>query len=214
MFTGIIEAKRPVTSLAHKDEGIDFRVDLGPLAADCGLGDSIAINGCCLTVASLQGSEVEFHAGRETLDLTHLGTLVAGDEVNIERSLRFGDQLGGHLVSGHVDGTGRVVAIETEPSQTVMRFEIPSRLQDQVILKGSVALDGISLTVTEHEANIIAVALIPHTMAITNLGTKVVGDPIHVETDMIGKWIQRQAMPVVEQLKSLAEKVKKGDQND
>ncbi len=214
MFTGIIESKCLVTSLDAQNEGIDFLLELGELSSGCGLGDSIAINGCCLTVAAIEGAVVSFHAGRETLDLTHLGQLKAGDQVNVERSLRFGDQLGGHLVSGHVDGVGEVIDIVEEPSQTVMRFRIPERLVDQVILKGSIALDGISLTITEHDFDKIAVALIPHTMEVTNLGSKSVGDPINVETDMIGKWIQKQAMPVVEELRKMAEKNNKGVSHD
>ncbi|MFT7617262.1 MAG: riboflavin synthase [Planctomycetota bacterium] len=214
MFTGIIEAKKPVTVLTANDGGIDFWVDIGELFDGCGLGDSIAVNGCCLTVAAMDGTSVEFHAGRETLELTHLGSFEVGSRVNIERSLRFGDQLGGHLVSGHVDGVGEVIAVEPEPSQTVMRIRIPAQLKNQVILKGSVALDGISLTISEHIEDVIAVSLIPHTMAITNLCDKKVGDPMNVESDMIGKWIQRQAMPVVEQLRTLADKAQKGIQND
>lgn len=214
MFTGIVESKCLITALDAENEGIDFLLELAELSSGCGLGDSIAINGCCLTVASIKGTTVAFHAGRETLDLTHLGELKAGDFVNVERSLRFGDQLGGHLVSGHVDGVGEVVEIVQEPSQTVMRFRIPETLVDQVILKGSIALDGISLTITEHAFDRIAVALIPHTMEVTNLGDKSVGDAINVETDMIGKWIQKQAMPVVEQLRNIAEKNSKGGSND
>ena len=210
MFTGIVEAKRPVVALSTLDEGVDFVVDLGKLAEGCGLGDSIAINGCCLTVAALGGSEVTFHAGRETLALTHLNRLQEGVLVNVERSLSFGDPLGGHLVSGHVDGTGEVVAIEPEPSQCIMRFRLPESLKDQVMLKGSIALDGVSLTITEHEGCDIAVALIPHTMAVTNLGEKKVGDPVNVECDMMGKWIQRQAQPLMEEMRALLQRAKDG----
>ena len=203
MFTGIVEGKRPVVALSTVDEGLDFVVELGALAEGCGLGDSIAINGCCLTVSALKDTAVTFHAGRETLGLTYLGELSVGDAVNVERSLSFGDPFGGHLVSGHVDGVGEITGIEPEPSQCIMRFRLPDTLRDQVMLKGSIALDGISLTITEHAGRDIAVALIPHTLHVTNLGDRKVGDRVNVECDMMGKWIQRQAQPLMDEMRAL-----------
>ncbi|MCB9831070.1 MAG: riboflavin synthase [Planctomycetes bacterium] len=204
MFTGIVETKLPILDPRVEGEGLDFGLDLGPLeGAAPRLGDSIAVNGCCLTIARLEAGEARFHAGRETLSLTNLGAIRAGSLVNVERALRFGDQLGGHMVSGHVDGVGRVAEIVPEDSQTVMRFELPERLMKEVILKGSIALDGVSLTLTEIVGRVVAVALIPHTLAITTLGDVRVGDPINVETDMIGKWILKQTGPINEQLNQL-----------
>lgn len=207
MFTGIVEMKLPLIAPRRTEEGLEFGLDLGLLPTEGAgaprLGDSIAVNGCCLTIAELGASGARFHAGRETLGLTNLGGLEAGSLVNVERALRFGDQLGGHLVSGHVDGVGQVHEIVPEESQTVMRFSLPERLLDQVILKGSIALDGVSLTITEVKGPVIAVALIPHTLEVTTLGEKTVGDPINVETDMLGKWILKQTMPITEQLKDL-----------
>ena len=199
MFTGIVEDKCPVVGLDRGDDLIKLTVDLDELTEGVGLGDSIAVNGCCLTVEELDGPEVSFHAGRETLGLTNLGDLVLGSFVNIERSLAVGDKLGGHFVSGHVDGVGTVAAIEPEASQTWMSFDLPENLARQVLLKGSISLDGVSLTITEKKGSRVSVALIPHTLEVTTMGDYQVGDRINVETDMLGKWILERLDPILEE---------------
>ena len=202
MFTGIVEAKQPVVSVQDGPEQRKLVVDLGDLAVGVALGASIAVNGCCLTVEQLDGHRASFHAGRETLGLTNLGGLGAGQSVNLERSLRMGDELGGHLVSGHIDGTGRVVARDDEPGQTVMTFELAAPLFAQTLLKGSIAIDGVSLTITRRQAGQVSVALIPHTLAVTTLGDRKAGDLVNVETDQIGKWILQRMGPALDELRN------------
>ena len=203
MFTGIVAGRRPVLQADRGDSGLQLLVDLGDLADGVALGDSIAIDGCCLTVDRRDGETVRFHAGRETLSLTALGGLAVGREVNVERALRFGDDLGGHLVSGHVDGVGRIVALEPEDSQTVLTIELPAALRDEVILKGSITVDGVSLTITDASRGRVSIALIPHTLEVTTLGSKSVGDPVNLETDLIGKWVLRQEQPVLAEIASI-----------
>ena len=211
MFTGIVEKKVSFETPVLGEDGLDFWVNLGDIGAEVKLGDSIAVNGCCLTVAEKNGSRVFFHAGRETLQLTNLGVLRQGEHINMERSLQFGAPLGGHLVSGHVDGLGRVLEITAEASQTIMRFEIPDQVKEQVVLKGSIALDGVSLTLIQVQGCEVAVAVIPHTLAVTTLGEKKVGDPINVEADMIGKWILKQAGPLMGEMRALIDEGKIGN---
>lgn len=201
MFTGLVEGLRTVVAATPTDEGLKLVIDLAE-SADAGvLGASIAVNGCCLTVDGLEGRNASFHAGRETLSLTTLGNLAEGDQVNVERALRMGDSLGGHMVTGHVDGIGEVVAISPEESQTVITFRLPERLHDQVILKGSIAIDGVSLTLTEVKDGCVSVALIPHTLSITTMGLRGVGEPVNIETDMIGKWVVQQITPILDELR-------------
>jgi riboflavin synthase len=191
MFTGLVEHSCRVHAAELGPDGLRLAIDLDAVADGVALGDSIAVNGCCLTVAALSGKTATFHAGRETLELTSLATATApGQRVNVERSLRVGQTLGGHFVSGHVDGTARVLAIAPEPSQTVMTFELPPRLAAQVVLKGSIAIDGVSLTVISVREGHVAVALIPHTLAVTTLGGRRPGDLVNVETDMLSKLVQ------------------------
>lgn len=204
MFTGIVETNLPVAAVEKHAEGLDFELELGTVFSELNLGESIAVDGCCLTIAALDGGKARFQAGRETLSLTTLDEIAVGRPVNVERALAFGDRLGGHLVSGHVDGVGRVTSIVEEPSQTVMSFELPERLAGEVILKGSVALDGVSLTITEVSGPVISVALIPHTLEVTTLGVREVGQRINVETDMIGKWIVQQTGPLLEEIERRA----------
>jgi riboflavin synthase len=190
VFTGIIIDRQPVLHASFRDEGLDFDIDLGRAGSEAGLGDSIAVDGCCLTIESLDGTRARFHAGRETLGLTTLDRISAGREVNLEPALRLGDKIGGHLVSGHVDGVGEVASIRSEPSQTWMSFRLPERLREEVILKGSICLDGVSLTITELRDDTVSVALIPHTLAVTTLGQRAVGDRVNVETDGTSKWVK------------------------
>ena len=156
------------------------------------IGDSISLNGCCLTVVEIDGDAVSFQAGEETLSRTNLGELAKGDVVNYERSLRLGDELGGHLVTGHIDGIGVVDRRIDDADWCTMWFRAPPQLLMQMASKGSVAVDGISLTLVDVEDDRFSVALIPHTLAMTTLGRRQAGDRVNLETDILAKYIERQ----------------------
>ena len=191
MFTGIVEALCP---LAEVRRGGVWRitVDLGALAEGTKLGDSIAINGVCLTVAQLGGTRASFDAIGETIGRTNLAELSPGQRVNVERSLRVGDRLGGHFVAGHVDAVGTVRAKETLPAQTVLRVAIAPEVTRFMAVKGSVAIDGGSLTLVDVARDAFAVALIPYTLAETTLGFKGAGDRVNVEADVLARYVARQ----------------------
>jgi len=191
VFTGIIEALRPVVEVRR---GAVWRlaVDLGPLAEGTKPGDSIAINGVCLTVASLDGARVSFDAVGETIARTNLAALSQGQRVNVERSLRVGDRLGGHFVAGHVDAVGTIRAKDKSPAQTLLRVAAPPELTRLMATKGSVAVDGVSLTLVDVARDAFAVALIPYTLAETTLGTKGPGDPVNIEVDILARYVARQ----------------------
>lgn len=207
MFTGLVEGCGRVQRIQNESAGIRLGIEMAgtPLADACtdpdhpdgtDLGASIALNGCCLTVVAREGTVLEFQAGSETLSKTNLGRFAVGDRVNVERSLAVGGRLGGHFVQGHVDGQGIVKAIETEPGSdgqewVFMTFEIPSELARLMVSKGSVAVDGVSLTVVDPTADSFRVALIPHTLDATTLGTRAVGDPVNIEADMLGKYVAK-----------------------
>ncbi len=165
---------------------------LGDLADGVAIGDSIAINGCCLTVVAIAGELLSFQAGDETLSRTNLGRLQPGDFVNVERSLILGERLGGHLVTGHIDAVGTLDARHDEGEWSTCWFRAPRELTRQVVSKGSIAVDGVSLTVVDVEAERFSVALIPHTLAATTLGRLTIGDPVNLETDLIAKYVARQ----------------------
>ena len=190
MFTGIIESMCPVVALRR---GATWRltVDLGELADDAKLGDSISINGVCLTVAALSGSRASFDAIGETIERSALARLAEGERVNVERSLRMGDRFGGHFVAGHVDGVGTIRAKDERPTQTVVRVAVAPELTKLMATKGSVAVDGVSLTLVDVTRDSFAVALIPFTLAETTLGTKRSGDPVNVEVDLLARYVAR-----------------------
>jgi riboflavin synthase len=162
------------------------------VAKDAKIGDSIAINGCCLTLVKKTKSSLEFDAGSETLGRTNLGRLAAGSKVNLERSLQFGDRLGGHLVAGHIDGTATLVKRRDEDEWAHFTFRSIQRLTRQMASKGSVAVDGVSLTLVTVDGDRFSVALIPHTLAHTTLGGLDVGDVVNLETDLLAKYVERQ----------------------
>lgn len=196
MFTGLVEGLGRVAAVENETAGI--RLVIAPpatmlgIAGDCcQVGDSVAINGCCLTVIEIKHDCWSFQAGTETLSKTNLGKLAAGDVANLERSLPVNGRLGGHFVQGHVDGVGHVDAIDRDGDWVTMWFRVPESLAVLMVPKGSVAVDGISLTVVNVERDRFSVALIPHTLSDTTLGVRAVGDSINIETDILGKYVQK-----------------------
>jgi len=194
MFTGLIEGLGTILSLEPQGPGVELTLEPAqslPERDQVQLGDSIAINGCCLTVVTFETGRWTFQAGRETLSRTNLGLLKPGDVVNLERSLRPTDRMGGHFVQGHVDGQGTVEAVLLDGEWTNLWFRVPARLTRQMVPKGSVTVDGVSLTVVDVEAERFSVALIPHTLQVTTLGRRQVGDTVNIETDIIGKYMEK-----------------------
>lgn len=207
MFTGLVEGLGRVTAIEAEVAGLRLTIapppsllgsafdDSSTSVADerdcCRLGDSVALNGCCLTVIDLDSDLWSFQAGTETLSKTNLGNLKVGDEVNLERSLPVHARLGGHFVQGHVDGVGTVAEIAHEGDWVTMQFEVPEELADLMVPKGSVAVDGVSLTLVEVTATRFSIALIPHTLEVTTLGRRRVGDRVNIETDILGKYVQK-----------------------
>lgn len=191
MFTGIIEHLGKVKQVKLQASSAIIVVDVGTLSDDVNPGDSIAINGACLTVTQIKDSEVYFDVSTETLSKTTIGGLKTSDNVNIERSLKMGDKLGGHFVTGHVDGVGVINKVENEPGQCTVWFSVSEELTNMMIKKGSVAVDGISLTIVEIREGLFSVALIPYTLEATTLGFKKAGQKVNIETDMLGKWVKR-----------------------
>jgi len=192
MFSGIVEKTVPVVSIRKRSKSALIQIDLGKLVRDTKIGDSISINGVCLTVTKKRKGTVSFDVIDETLRVTNLGELTKGSMVNIERSLRLADRIGGHLVSGHVDGVGKIVKIE-QPAEDSAKLwvEAKSDLLSSMIAKGSVAVDGISLTLVDVGENRFSVCLIPHTMSATTLGRKTEGDSVNLEVDAIGKYVRK-----------------------
>ncbi len=196
MFTGIIEHLTSVKNLSLKAGGGELFLNFSGFYNDLTLGESIAVNGTCLTIREISGEVVSFDVSSETLKKTTLGKLRYGENVNIERALRVGDRLGGHFVTGHVDGIGTVKGKKQSTDQCTMSFSVEKRLADMMIEKGSVAIDGISLTIVDLADGAFSVALIPYTLTSTTLGFKKVGDPVNIEIDMMGKWIKKLLMNI------------------
>jgi riboflavin synthase len=192
MFTGLVEACVPVVAVRRLTGAMDLTVDPGQaVAADLGPGESLAINGVCLTVTEADGTRRSFRAIEETLRRTSLGRLRVGDRVNVERALRMGDRLGGHWVQGHVDGMGVLRAKERTPGQTLIRVETDRELTRQMVPKGSICVDGISLTLVDVWDSAFTCALIPETLSRTNMGHLAVGSPVNLETDILAKYVAR-----------------------
>ncbi len=192
MFTGLVEHCLPLTAVIDEPPGKRLVLAVRAYEGEIAMGESIALNGCCLTVVEIRGDELHFQAGPETLVRTNLGQLTAGSRVNIERSLRFGDRLGGHLVTGHIDGGGSVARRVDDHEWSTIWFAAPTNLLRQMASKGSIAVDGVSLTLVEVTDEHFSVQLIPHTLAVTTLGAKKVGDPVNLETDLLAKYVERQ----------------------
>ena len=192
MFTGLVESMGKVHEVEVQPPGVLLHIDTEALSADASLGDSIAINGCCLTVVKIQENILSFEAGAETLQRTNLGELAAGSSVNLERSLKVGDRMGGHFVTGHIDTTGRLIEIQKDPPWATLWFQVPPERTQQMAAKGSVAVDGVSLTLVDVLQDRFSVALIPHTLSVTTLGTLSAGDAVNIETDLLAKYVQAQ----------------------
>jgi riboflavin synthase len=190
MFTGLVESLGTVAGLEDTGAGrrLVVRDRIGP---ELDVGESVAVNGACLTVVEIRGEEFAFDVGPETLLRANLGGLRAGDRVNLERSLRVGDRLGGHFVQGHVDAIGFIDRRERNGEWEDVWFRCPAELTRFMVLKGSIAVDGVSLTLVNVEADRFSVMLIPHTQTVTTLGLKRVGDPVNLEADMLAKHVAR-----------------------
>lgn len=191
MFTGLVETLGLVVAAIPEPPGLRLVIEGADVAADVRLGDSICTGGCCLSVVQIDGQRLEFQLGPETLARTTLGGLVPGARVNLERSLRATDRLGGHIVTGHVDGVGRLESRVDDGEWATCRFSAPPALLAQMAAKGSVAVDGVSLTVVEATAAWFSVALIPHTLEQTTLGRLAVGAAVNLETDLLFKYVAR-----------------------
>lgn len=195
MFTGIIQGVGKIEKISQNTKNrsaFQMTVDLGKHAKGLKVGQSVALNGVCLSATKILKNKCDFEMIDETIKQTDLGNLVPGAKVNIERSLKVGDRMEGHFVLGHVDGVGIIKKIEKKPKEVKVWFEVPKKLVKFVVKKGSIAIDGISLTVVDVTKNNASVCLIPHTIKITNFQSKKVGDKINIETDILGKYILKQ----------------------
>lgn len=191
MFTGLVQALGTVRAVSDAAGGRRLSVTERAVAPLLSVGESVAVNGACLTVVARDGDGFDFEVGPETLAKTALGALAAGDRVNLERALRVGDPLGGHFVTGHVDCVGTVLDEQQTGEWLTVRFRIPVGFADLMVSKGSVAVDGVSLTVVEPTDDSFAVMLIPHTRAVTTLGLKKPGAPVNLEFDLLAKHVQK-----------------------
>lgn len=194
MFTGLVEEKGVVEFVRPEGSACRIGISTQLVHQDVSMGDSICVNGCCLTVVAIDGNRLEFDAGSETLSRTNLGDLVAGSPVNLERSLKPSDRLGGHYVSGHVDALGTVRKRTDDGQWSEFWFDVPAELTRQMASKGSITVDGISLTLVEVDENGFSVALVPHTLEVTTLGDKQAGAHVNIETDVLAKYVQRQLL--------------------
>ena len=192
MFTGLIEGVGRLETREQRGGDVRLRIAFGTLAApDVVPGESIAVNGCCLTVVAFDRTGFEADASNETLALTTLGALPAGHPLNLERAMRPDDRLGGHLVSGHVDGVGRVVSVAPDARAQRWRFAAPAGVLRYVAHKGSICVDGVSLTVNAVDAAGFEVALVPHTVAHTAFAATAAGDPVNLEVDLVARYVER-----------------------
>ncbi len=197
MFTGLVQSLGTVAGPSPDGHGgARLTIREPTIAPSLVLGESVAVNGCCLTVVASAGDTFDFQCGPETLGRTVLGTLAAGDRVNLERALRVGDALGGHFVTGHVDGVGTLAADEPRGEWRMLSFAFPDGFDELLVPQGSVAVDGISLTVVDVVPGRFTVMLIPHTLAVTTLGFKRPGSTVNLEFDLIAKHVRRLVRPL------------------
>ncbi len=191
MFTGIVEELGAVAAIEAQPDAVRLTVAASTVLTDAKLGDSISVNGCCLTVASRDETTWTADVMAETLAKTSLGALTPGDRVNLERAVTMATRLGGHVVQGHVDGVGAVLSRQPSEHWDVVEIELPGELSRYVVDKGSITVDGVSLTVVEAGANAFTVSLIPETLARTTLGARKPGDRVNLEVDVLAKYVER-----------------------
>ncbi|MCX8526954.1 MAG: riboflavin synthase [Candidatus Nanopelagicales bacterium] len=191
MFTGIVEERGRISTVEPLGDSVRVVIAAAEVLEGTRLGDSIAVNGVCLTVVDCDGNSFSADVMQETLDRSSLGAATAGAHVNLERAARLDSRIGGHLVQGHVDGTGSVLAIEPSDHWTVMRFSLPQEIARYVVEKGSITVDGVSLTVVDAQRDWFSVSLIPTTLQMTTLGDRKVGDRVNLEVDAIAKYGER-----------------------
>jgi len=191
MFTGIVEETGQVISFAPGTNAWQLQVSAEIARRDVALGDSIAVNGCCLTVAATGAKHLFFDVLEETRRLTNFEMLRPGAAVNLERSLRFDGKVGGHFVTGHIDAQGIIEVFEQRGKDFYLRVRVPAGAGRNLVPKGSIAIDGISLTVTEVDGDAFAVWLIPHTLAVTNTGRRHAGERLNLEFDLLGKYVEK-----------------------
>lgn len=200
MFTGIVEHVGRIEDVETLSDLRRFRIDLGPIADGVKLGDSVCVSGCCLTVTAIVGAIHSFEAIRETLETTRLGDFGSGDRVNLERAMAAGGRFDGHIVQGHVDGKGRVRRFERDGNEVELHIECDGELAGQLVDKGSVTIDGVSLTVVAVVPDGFHVALIPYTLEVTTLSELCVGDAVNLEVDVFGKYVKQYLDRVLPQL--------------
>ncbi len=191
MFTGIVEETGRVIAFESKAEAWSLTVSAAAALVDLTAGDSIAVNGCCLTVAQFDATTLRFDVLEETRRLTNFSALVPGAKVNLERSLRFGGKVGGHFVTGHIDALGTIDVLEARGKDVFLRVRVPEGSTRYIVHKGSIAIDGISLTISEVVDTAFGVWIIPHTRAVTNLSEKKPGDAVNLEFDLLGKHVEK-----------------------
>jgi riboflavin synthase len=191
MFSGIVEALGTISEIRSEPPGCRLIVREPRIASETAIGDSISVNGCCLTVVAVDGETFAFQAGPETLARTNLGELRPGSPVNLERALAVNGRLDGHFVSGHIDATGRLLERIDSGEWSTFWFSVPRELARQMASKGSIAVDGVSLTIVGSEPDRFSVALIPFTLSTTTLGRLSAGDKVNLETDILAKYVQR-----------------------
>lgn len=191
MFTGIVEELGRVTAIEQQPDAVRLTIE-GPLAvSDLHRGDSIAVSGTCLTAVEFDDRAFTADVMKETLNRTSLATLKVGDPVNLERAMTAATRFGGHVVQGHVDGVGEIIGREPSENWEWLRVRVPADLMKYVVLKGSITIDGVSLTINEVGADHVGFSLIPETLRLTTLGSKQVGDPVNIEADVMAKHIER-----------------------
>ncbi|MGH9973604.1 MAG: riboflavin synthase [Nitrososphaeraceae archaeon] len=196
MFTGIIEGTgiiKSIVKIKDTDRSADSRIeiDLGKLSRGLQVGDSVNVNGTCLTTTSIMKNKVCFEVVKETMKRTSLGMLEIGDHVNLERSLRISDRIEGHIVLGHIDGVGEIEDIVKKPSETKIWISVNKEIAKFLVSKGSVALDGISFTIVDAWKNKFSIALVPHTLAVTTFKNKLKGDKVNIEVDILSKYVAK-----------------------
>ena len=198
MFTGIIEGLGSIIQIAKSDYGMRLTVESDFILDEVKIGDSMSVNGACLTVIKIEGKRFQADVSPETLEKTNFKKTKIGERVNLERALRFSDRINGHLVTGHIDGTAIVKSRRETGNAIIFSFEISRSLTGYIIKKGSIAIDGISLTINNCDENNFEVSIIPHTAGLTTIGFKKAGDKVNIETDIIGKYVERFVAGIAE----------------